>query len=69
MFERSDYCWYKRVADERACFFFDVADVIEPSSTDGVHLDELQHQQFASRIHRCVSELLDVPIDVHRIRT
>jgi lysophospholipase L1-like esterase len=53
--------WYKRVADERGCFFFDAADVIKPSVVDGVHLDELQHQQFASAIHRRVLELLDIP--------
>ena len=50
--------WYKRIADERGCFFFDAADVIKPSVVDGVHLDELQHQQFASGIHPYVSELL-----------
>ena len=50
--------WYKRVADERGCFFLDAADLIQPSAVDGVHLDELQHQQFAAGIHRCVSEIL-----------
>jgi len=50
--------WYKRVADERGCFFFDAADLIQPSAVDGVHLDELQHQQFAAGIHCCVSEIL-----------
>lgn len=54
--------WYKRIADERGCFFFDAAEVIEPSLVDGVHLDELQHQQFASGIHRLVSELLNVQV-------
>ena len=53
--------WYKRIADERGCFFFDAADVMAPSLVDGVHLDELQHQQFASSIHRCVAGLLDIP--------
>lgn len=50
--------WYQRIANERGCFFFDAANVIQPSSVDGVHLDELQHQQFASGIHPCVAELL-----------
>lgn len=51
--------WYRRIADERGCFFFDAAEVIKPSVVDGVHLDELQHQQFASGIHPYVSRLLD----------
>ena len=51
--------WYKRIADERQCFFFDAADVIQPSVVDGVHLDEPQHRQFASAIHPRVVEILE----------
>lgn len=51
--------WYQRIAEERGCAFFDASAVIEPSRTDGVHLDELQHRQFASAIHRRVAELLE----------
>jgi lysophospholipase L1-like esterase len=51
--------WYRRVADERGCGFFDAADVIRPSVVDGVHLDELQHQQFATAIHPFVARLLE----------
>lgn len=51
--------WYRRVADERGCSFFDAAEVVRPSIVDGVHWDELQHQQFATAIHPCVAQLLD----------
>ncbi len=51
--------WYRRVADERECSFFDAADVVRPSTVDGVHWDEPQHQQFATAIHSRVVQLLD----------
>ena len=60
--EKSDQFsqWYQRVAAERGCFFFDAAEVIRPSETDGVHLDELQHQQLAVGLHRRVADILDL---------
>lgn len=61
--EKSDlfsHC-YERVADERGSYFLDAADLIRPSEADGVHLDELQHHQFAIGIHRRVTEILDMP--------
>lgn len=54
--------WYKRITEERNCHFFDAAEIIRPSLVDGVHLDELQHRQFAAGIHRSVSEILEMPI-------
>lgn len=51
--------WYLRVAEERGCGFFDAAKVVRPSVVDGVHWDELQHQQFAAAIHPCVAQLLN----------
>lgn len=50
--------WYRRVADERGCGFFNAADVVAPSEVDGVHWDEPQHQQFAASIHTHVANLL-----------
>ena len=52
--------WYQRVAEERRCLFFDAAEVISPSKVDGVHLDELQHRQFALAIESCVTQALGV---------
>jgi lysophospholipase L1-like esterase len=49
---------YRRVADERGCFFLDAAELIAPSAVDGVHLDESQHRQFGAGIHRPVLEIL-----------
>jgi lysophospholipase L1-like esterase len=47
--------WYQRVATERGCFFLDAAAVMEPSIVDGMHLDALQHIQFAQAVYRCSS--------------
>lgn len=52
--------WYRRVADERGCHFLDAAQAIEPSATDGVHLDEAQHRQFAEAVRPVVQRILDV---------
>ncbi len=51
--------WYQRVAAERGCLFFDAAQAIAPSSVDGVHLDELQHRQFAEAIYKTVAQALN----------
>jgi lysophospholipase L1-like esterase len=51
--------WYRRIADERGCSFFDAAEVVRPSTVDGVHWDEAQHQQFATAVHPHVAQLLD----------
>ncbi|NRR29965.1 SGNH/GDSL hydrolase family protein [Oxalobacteraceae bacterium] len=66
--EKSDQFshWYKRISEERGTFFFDAADVIKPSEVDGVHLDELQHQQFAAGIHHLVSGILDGDVVLSR---
>lgn len=50
--------WYQGLATERGCLFFDAAQVISPSTADGVHLDELQHRQFAEAIHQPVRQAL-----------
>jgi lysophospholipase L1-like esterase len=50
--------WYQRVALDRGCAFFDAATVITPSVTDGVHLDEPQHQLFAQAVQPVVGRLL-----------
>lgn len=52
---------YRRVADERGCFFLDAAELIQASELDGVHLDAPQHRQFAVGIHRRVAQILDLP--------
>lgn len=51
---------YRRVAQERGCFFFDAAGVITPSTTDGVHLDEPQHLAFAQAVHPVVAHILEL---------
>lgn len=51
---------YRRVAEERGCHFFDAASCIEPSATDGVHLDELQHRQLAEALYPQVRGLLNL---------
>lgn len=50
--------WYRLAATNRQCGFFDAADVIQPSITDGVHLDETQHREFAAAIHPVVRSML-----------
>ena len=50
--------WYAQVAAAKQCGFFDAADVIRPSATDGVHLDETQHRAFAEAIHPVVRAML-----------
>ncbi|QTN28253.1 SGNH/GDSL hydrolase family protein [Rhodoferax sp. AJA081-3] len=50
--------WYRRIADERGCGYFDAAEVVHPSVVDGVHWDEAQHQQFATAMHTHVTQLL-----------
>jgi lysophospholipase L1-like esterase len=51
--------WYAQVAAAKQCGFFDAADVIQPSATDGVHLDEAQHRTFAEAIQPVVQSMLD----------
>jgi lysophospholipase L1-like esterase len=53
--------WYAQVAAAKQCGFFDAADVIRPSTTDGVHLDEAQHREFAEAILPLVRSLLADP--------
>ncbi|WP_332852518.1 SGNH/GDSL hydrolase family protein [Duganella sp. S19_KUP01_CR8] len=50
---------YARIAEERGCSFLDAAEFIEPSETDGVHLDELQHRQLAEALHHRVLDMLE----------
>ena len=50
--------WYRLTATNKQCGFFDSADAIQPSTVDGVHLDELQHRQFAVAIHPVVLSML-----------
>ncbi len=51
---------YKRVAQERSCHFFDAARVMVPSTVDGVHLDEIQHHQFAHAVRPVVADILEL---------
>lgn len=50
---------YARIAEERGCSFLDAAEFIQPSKVDGVHLDELQHQQLAVALHQRVLAILE----------
>ncbi|OFA04997.1 SGNH/GDSL hydrolase family protein [Duganella sp. HH101] len=50
---------YARIAEERGCSFLDAAEFIQPSEVDGVHLDELQHQQLAVALHHRVLDILE----------
>ncbi len=52
--------WYQRVATERGCFFLDAGAVLEPSAVDGVHLDALQHAQFAQAVLPVLQQILQL---------
>jgi lysophospholipase L1-like esterase len=51
--------WYRELAQEKKCLFFDTATCIESSNIDGVHLDPEAHEQLANALKSVVSRALN----------
>lgn len=47
----------KEVAVRNNCHFIDAAQIVEPSSVDGMHLDEEGHKEFSKTIGNFISQL------------
>ena len=48
---------YKKVADEKHCFFLNGADYAEPGPADGVHIDADSHVRLASAVAEAVKRI------------
>lgn len=52
-----DFCKeYRRIADERKCYFFDAAKYAVPSDEDSLHLTPEAHQSLAKGLHNYIIE-------------
>ena len=49
--------YYKKVADEKGCIFFNAAEYIYPSETDSLHLTPEGHRILAEKLCEVVKEL------------
>jgi Lysophospholipase L1 and related esterases len=49
--------WYKKVADEYGCIFFDAAKYITPSPVDSLHLSPEAHGKLAEEFSKVIKEL------------
>jgi lysophospholipase L1-like esterase len=48
--------YYKRVADEQQCLFFDTASCIKPSEIDSLHLSEEAHAALAEKLFQIITQ-------------
>jgi lysophospholipase L1-like esterase len=51
--------FYRGVADDSGCAFFDSSQVISPSPVDGLHLEPKAHKALGLKIAEIVSRLID----------
>ena len=49
--------WYKKVAEEYGCVFFNAAEHIEPSPTDSLHLSPEAHRKLAEELQKIIESL------------
>lgn len=50
--------WYKLVAEQFGCDFFDAASVAEPGEADSIHLLEEGHLKLAEALAEKVREII-----------
>lgn len=50
--------YYRRIAEEEGCDFFDTSGVIVSSDIDGIHLEEGEHQKLGKAMAKVVRKIL-----------
>ena len=50
--------WYKKIAEEYGCVFFNAAEHIEPSTVDSLHLSPEAHRKLAEELRKTIVELI-----------
>jgi len=50
--------YYKRVAKEHDCEFFDASEIIVSSNLDGIHFEEIEHHKLGKAVANIVKKLL-----------
>jgi len=52
---------YRRVAEEKGCWYFNAQEVAQPGGADGVHLDAVSHQKLGKALAQLVKNAIFVP--------
>ena len=48
---------YRRVAEERDCYYLDASEVINPTGPDGIHFEKADHEKFGKAVASKIREI------------